>query len=77
MSHIKLTRTTFSSPDFQALVKLLDTELKVYDGDDHSFYSQYNKIESIKHVIKAIPNYEQYTNIEKSICFRKELKNNG
>ena len=49
----RLSRTTSSSPDFQTLVKLLDAELKVYNGDDDSFYSQYNKIENIKHVVVA------------------------
>ena len=47
----RLTRTDSSNPDFQALVKLLDAELKIYDGDDHTFYSQYNKIENIRHVV--------------------------
>jgi GNAT superfamily N-acetyltransferase len=53
MSKIVLTRTDSSSPDFQSLVKLLNAELKAYDGDDHDFYMQYNKIENIKHVILA------------------------
>lgn len=50
---IHLLRTDSSNPDFQKLVILLDAELKVYDGDDHAFYSQYNKIEAIKHVVVA------------------------
>lgn len=51
--NIYSTRTTFSSPDFQSLVKLLDAELKEYDGEEHTFYSQYNKIENIKYVVVA------------------------
>jgi len=155
MDNIRLIRTTSSSPDFQSLVKLLDSELKVYNGEDNEFYHQYNKIENIKHAVvvydgkspvgcgaikkfsddtaevkrmyvnkdtrgkgvgrkilaelekwamdlnykyviletgkflteavalykksgfEVIPNYGQYAGIERSICFRKELKNNG
>ena len=53
MNSIVLTRTTSSSTDFQSLVKLLDAELKEYDGEEHTFYSHYNKIENIKHVVVA------------------------
>lgn len=53
---IHLLRTDSSNPDFQKLVTLLDAELKVFDGDDHAFYSQYNKIEAIKHVVVAYHN---------------------
>jgi GNAT superfamily N-acetyltransferase len=44
-------RTNSEHPDFIALVKLLDAELALADGDDHAFYSQYNKIHNIQHVI--------------------------
>lgn len=50
---IQLTRTNSGNADFIALVRLLDANLKVYDGDQHDFYDQYNKIDSIKHVIVA------------------------
>lgn len=53
---IHLLRTDSSNTDFQKLVTLLDAELKVFDGDDHAFYSQYNKIEAIKHVVVAYQN---------------------
>jgi GNAT superfamily N-acetyltransferase len=53
MNNILILRTSSNSPDFQSLVKLLDSELKEFDGEEHTFYSQYNKIENIKHVVVA------------------------
>lgn len=46
-----LLRTTSENPDFQALVALLDHELRVRDGDEHAFFAQYNKLDNIKHVV--------------------------
>lgn len=50
---ITLVRTTASDSDFISLVKLLDIELAVRDGDDHDFYDQFNKLDSIKFVVVA------------------------
>lgn len=50
---IHLLRTDSSNTDFQKLVILLDADLKIRDGEDHAFYSQYNKIQAIKHVVVA------------------------
>lgn len=50
---IKCIRTDSSNPDFVALVKLLDAELAERDGSEHSFYAQYNKIDSIKNAVVA------------------------
>ena len=47
----RLIRTDSSNPDFVALVNQLDAELAIRDGDDHSFYHQFNKIDAIKHVL--------------------------
>jgi putative acetyltransferase len=44
-------RTNSDNSDFKGLVKLLDAGLKIIDGEDHSFYSQFNKIDKIKHVV--------------------------
>ncbi len=44
-------RTDSSDPDFQSLVKLLDKDLAIRDGDEHAFYAQFNKIDSIRNVI--------------------------
>lgn len=49
-------RTNSDNPDFQALVRELDIDLAIRDGDEHSFYAQYNKIDSIKHAIVAYQN---------------------
>ena len=48
---IKIVRADSSHPDFVSLVRMLDLELADRDGEDHSFYAQYNKIEAIKHVV--------------------------
>jgi GNAT superfamily N-acetyltransferase len=50
---MKLIRTNSENKDFIALVKQLDAYLAVTDGDDHAFYDQFNKLDSIKHVVVA------------------------
>jgi GNAT superfamily N-acetyltransferase len=46
-----LKRTNSDDIDFKNLVVLLDQDLKIRDGEDHSFYNQFNKTDKIKHVI--------------------------
>ncbi len=41
-------RTDSADADFKLLVALLDKDLQVRDGDEHSFYDQFNKIENIR-----------------------------
>lgn len=53
---IKLIRTTSGHPDFISLVRLLDADLARRDGDEHSFYAQYNTIAALKHVVVAYDN---------------------
>jgi len=50
---LTLKRTDSSDADFTALVKLLDADLAIRDGDDHAFYDQFNKVTAIKYVIVA------------------------
>lgn len=50
---VTLFRTDSGNPDFVSLVKSLDADLAIRDGEDHSFYSQFNKIDKIKYVIVA------------------------
>jgi GNAT superfamily N-acetyltransferase len=50
---IKILRTDSSNQDFINLVKLLDKELQIRDGKEHSFYAQYNKIDKLKNVVVA------------------------
>ena len=45
------TRTDSSDPSFVALVKQLDADLAARDGQEHSFYAQFNKIDLIRHAI--------------------------
>ncbi|MBA9075904.1 MULTISPECIES: GNAT family N-acetyltransferase [Rufibacter] len=49
----ELLRTDSGSQDFAELVALLDADLHVRDGDDHSFFAQFNKIDMIRHVVVA------------------------
>jgi len=53
---IKLIRTNSDNKDFRKLVNLLDKELRIRDGDSHSFYAQYNKIDKIKYTVVAYLN---------------------
>jgi putative acetyltransferase len=48
---LTLKRTDSWDPDFINLVKLLDAELAIVDGDEHIFYSRFNKIDAIKYVV--------------------------
>lgn len=50
---LRLIRTTSENLDFQQLVQLLDRDLAQRDGDEHGFYSQYNKIALIRHAVVA------------------------
>ena len=55
---IKTIRSDSSNADFQELVKALDNELKIRDGDEHGFYDQFNKITHIKYAVVAYENNE-------------------
>lgn len=50
---LTLTRTNSDNPDFVSLVKNLDADLAERDGIDNIFYSQFNKIDKIKHAVVA------------------------
>ncbi len=53
---ISCNRTDSGNKDFQMLVRELDEDLKIRDGDDHDFYAQFNQIDKIKHSIVAYDN---------------------
>lgn len=53
---IKLIRTNSNNAHFQELVKALDLDLRIRDGEDHAFFAQFNKIDAIKHVVVAYEN---------------------
>ena len=48
-----LVRTNSDNADFRELVALLDADLAIRDGDEHSFYAQFNKVDAIRHVVVA------------------------
>ena len=53
---INLVRTNSDNSDFRELVGLLDQDLQIRDGDEHSFYAQFNKVDKIRHVVVAYEN---------------------
>ncbi len=46
-----ITRTDSSNKDFQYLVKFLDQDLAIRDGDEHAFYHQFNSIDQLKNCV--------------------------
>ena len=50
---IEIKRTDSTDQDFIELVRHLDVELAERDGDEHSYYAQFNKIDLLKHVVVA------------------------
>jgi putative acetyltransferase len=50
---INLQRTNSDDSDFQSLVRLLDAHLAEKNGEEHSYYAQYNKLDKIQHVVVA------------------------
>jgi len=53
---ITLVRTDSSQNDFIQLVKLLDADLHIRDGNEHAFFAQFNKIDTIKYIVVAYLN---------------------
>ncbi|MBI9071362.1 MAG: GNAT family N-acetyltransferase [Melioribacteraceae bacterium] len=49
-------RTNSDNRDFSKLVNFLDADLKIRDGEDHSFYAQFNKTDALKYVVIAYEN---------------------
>jgi GNAT superfamily N-acetyltransferase len=48
---MQILRTDSEHLDFRLLVKLLDQDLAIRDGEDHAFYAQYNKVDKIRHAL--------------------------
>ncbi len=55
---LRLYRTDASDADFIKLVALLDEELAERDGDEHSFYQQFNHIDNLSYVLLIKENNE-------------------
>lgn len=53
---IKLKRANSEDPDLSSLIKELDEQLAVTDGEEHAFYDQFNKIDRIKHFVLLYEN---------------------
>jgi len=53
---VKLVRTDSTDAAFIALVRSLDADLAQRDGEDHTFYSGFNTIAALKHVVVAYEN---------------------
>jgi GNAT superfamily N-acetyltransferase len=50
---ITIKRTDADDPVFRNLVDALNLELRALDGDQYGFYAQFNKLDSIRHVVVA------------------------
>ena len=53
---INCIRTDSVNEDFRKLVEELDADLRIRDGEDHAFFAQFNKLDTIKQVVVAYDN---------------------
>lgn len=53
---LTIKRTTSDNHDFEKLVVQLDAYLAVLDGEDHAFYSQFNKSSLLKNALIVYEN---------------------
>ena len=53
---ITLQRTEATNTDFRDLVKLLDMDLQLSDGEEQAFLAKFNGTENIRHVVVAYDN---------------------
>jgi len=53
---IRLLRKDSVNQDFITLVRCLDAELAIIDGEEHSFYAQFNTIDKIRFTVVAYDN---------------------
>ncbi|MEP7037662.1 MAG: GNAT family N-acetyltransferase [Acidobacteriota bacterium] len=85
---MKIIRTNSEDADFRELVKMLDEDLAIRDGEEHSFYAQYNKIDKIRETVVAYENeipvgcgafkkYEQGVAEIKRMYVREENRGQG
>ncbi len=85
---INLVRTDSENAEFRELVALLDADLAIRDGAEHSFYAQFNKVDKIRHVVLAYKNkkaigcgafkeYESQTAEIKRMYVREENRGRG
>jgi len=48
---LRVEKTTPQHPDFIHLIKALDKDIAIRDGDEKDFHAQYNKTDNIKHAL--------------------------
>ena len=83
-----LIRTDSDNNDFRELVTLLDADLQIRDGAEHSFYAQFNKIDEIREVVIAYEDekavgcgafkyYEKETAEIKRMFVREDMRGRG
>ncbi len=53
---LNLHRSNITNTDFQQLVKLLDADLALRDGEDHAFYAPFNTSVNLQAVVVAYEN---------------------
>jgi GNAT superfamily N-acetyltransferase len=53
---ITIVRTNADNLDFINLIQALDIDIALRDGEEHTFYAQFNKTDDIKHVLVAYEN---------------------
>ena len=53
MANVTIKRTDVKNTDFLGLIKLLDADLAIRDGDEHAFYNQFNALDVLLHAVVA------------------------
>jgi putative acetyltransferase len=56
MSKLLFKKTNAQDLDFKILIKSLDQDLAITDGEEHGFYNQFNGTDNINHVLVAYEN---------------------
>lgn len=88
MTDLTITRTNSENPDFRELVALLDQDLALRDGAEHSFYAACNKIDALTEVVVvycdgravgcgAFKKYAEHTAEIKRMYVRPEYRGRG
>lgn len=53
---VQFEKTNPKHPEFIRLIRALDADLAIRDGNEKDFHAQYNKTDSIKHAVVAFEN---------------------
>jgi len=88
MTKRQIIRTDSDNIDFHSLVSLLDQGLRITDGEDFSFFTQFNKLDAIKNVVViyedeipvgcgAIKKYDETTAEVKRMFVKEDYRGKG